>query len=229
MKLINRHNILIEEFDPLNSLSIGNENFAFTTDITGLQTFYKEYESGVSLGTMTNWGWHTVPNTEHFNISETYSYHNINGRQVPYEDQIRTSDRSIRAANYFRENPHRLHLGLIRLIIKKKNGEEISISDIQKPKHQLNLWCGEISSNFKIEDIPVEVNVFVHPELDLVSAKIKSPLIELGRLSVEWLFPYGNSTHTHAGYNFNSPEKHTSIYKKINEFSVSIERKLVLS
>ncbi|MCL4482144.1 MAG: hypothetical protein M1445_05935 [Bacteroidetes bacterium] len=48
--LVTRHNILVEAPDTLASLSVGNGNFAFTTDITGLQTFYREYENGVTLG-----------------------------------------------------------------------------------------------------------------------------------------------------------------------------------
>jgi hypothetical protein len=39
--LVNRHNILVEHFDSLASLTVGNGNFAFTTDLTGLQTFYQ--------------------------------------------------------------------------------------------------------------------------------------------------------------------------------------------
>ena len=49
--LVSRHNILVEQPDTLASLSVGNGEFAFTTDLTGLQTFYKEYENGVTLGT----------------------------------------------------------------------------------------------------------------------------------------------------------------------------------
>jgi len=37
--LVNRHNIEVTEFNPLSSLAVANGNFAFTTYITGLQTF----------------------------------------------------------------------------------------------------------------------------------------------------------------------------------------------
>jgi hypothetical protein len=104
--LVNRHNIRIGEVDPLASLTVGNGNFAFTTDITGLQTFFSDYEEGVSLGTMSNWGWHTMPDTENYNIAETYLYHEIEGRQVPYEHQLNTSTRDLGAVSYFRKNPH---------------------------------------------------------------------------------------------------------------------------
>ena len=64
--LVNRHNITIQGYDSLNSLSVGNGNFAFTTDLTGLQTFHKAYENGAPLGTQSTWGWHSVPNTENY-------------------------------------------------------------------------------------------------------------------------------------------------------------------
>jgi hypothetical protein len=124
--LVNRHNIVVEKFDTLASLSAGNGNFAFTTDFTGLQTFFREYENGVSLGTQSNWGWHTLPNTGNYEIQETWNHYEVEGRQVPYRDQLRTSTRATEAVNYFRENPHRLHLGLIRLLIYKENGEEVN-------------------------------------------------------------------------------------------------------
>lgn len=224
--LVNRHNILVEAFDPLASLTVGNGNFAFTTDITGLQTFFSEYESGVSLGTQSNRGWHTIPNSENYQIAETYLYHEVDGSQVPYEHQLNTTPRALGAVNYFRENPHRLHLGIIRLVIIKENGEEITLDDVVNPRHQLDLWRGEISSRFEVEGQPVEVQLFAHQEFDMISARIVSPLIEAGRLSLEWLFPYGMPVHTHAGYDFDSPEKHTSHISESGPNWATINRKL---
>jgi hypothetical protein len=247
--LVNRHNILVEEFDPMAPLSAGNGNFAFTTDLTGLQTFYQEYEQGIPLGTMSNWGWHTIPNKKFTGVEfprhvksfphyenlinspkyqrkETYSYHEVEGREVPYEDQIESSPRAMEAANYFRSNPHRLHLGIIRLKILKSNGEEIVIEDVKNPRQQLDLWRGEIRSDFKIEGQPVTVRVFVHQQEDLVAARIESPLIESQQLYVEWLFPYGVPEHIHSGYDFNSPEKHFSHLGNTLENAAVIHRTL---
>ena len=41
---------MLKAVDTLGSLSVGNGEFAFTVDVSGLQTFYKEYENGISLG-----------------------------------------------------------------------------------------------------------------------------------------------------------------------------------
>lgn len=46
--LVNRNNPQFSAFDSLASLSVGNGEFAFTVDITGLQTFPDAYKK-VSL------------------------------------------------------------------------------------------------------------------------------------------------------------------------------------
>src|SRR5687768_5027685 len=63
--LVARHNPVMRKLDPLSPLSVGNGEFAFTCDITGLQTFPEEYINGMPLCTMSQWGWHTKPMPEH--------------------------------------------------------------------------------------------------------------------------------------------------------------------
>src|SRR5215831_14847454 len=41
--LVNRHNPTLRRLDPAAPFSLGNGEFAFTADITGLQTFSHEY------------------------------------------------------------------------------------------------------------------------------------------------------------------------------------------
>ena len=224
--LVARHAILVESPDTLASLSVGNGEFAFTTDITGLQTFYREYENGVTLGTQSNWGWHTFPNINKYQLSECNEFSDYRGRKVPYLSQFSGTGRNAAAANYFRENPQRLQLGIIRMLLKKADGSEVRIADIENPKHRLNLWEGRISSEFSIEGQPVKVEVFCHQQSDLIAARVVSPLIEKGQLKIEWLFPYAVPAHIHAGYDFASPNKHYSKLEKIDNQSVRILRTL---
>ena len=56
-----RHNPILRELDPLSPLSLGNGEFAFTADITGLQTFPESHNTAMPLCTMSQWGWHTSP------------------------------------------------------------------------------------------------------------------------------------------------------------------------
>src|SRR5262245_48868523 len=59
--LVHRHDPVLRKFDPLSPSSVGNRQFAFTADVTGLQTFSEIYEQETPLCTMSQWGWHSAP------------------------------------------------------------------------------------------------------------------------------------------------------------------------
>jgi hypothetical protein len=40
-ELVNRHNPVLTKADKSSPLTVGNGNFAFTADITGMQTLYE--------------------------------------------------------------------------------------------------------------------------------------------------------------------------------------------
>lgn len=219
--LVTRHNIENKTIDSLSSLSVGNGEFAFTVDITGLQTFPEFYSRGISLGTMSEWGWHTGKNPENYQLSDVYKTYNVHGRNVDYIRQFRAGegDRKVAASNWLRANPHRIHLGMIGLQIFKEDGTEIAISDIKNPVQTLNLWTGEIDSKFIIEGEAVHLITVCHPDYDLISVKIVSGLIGQDRLSVRINFPLGVETPN--GYDFNSPEKHsTEILADTNNITI---------
>lgn len=224
--LVSRNNVLVEGFDSLASLSVGNGNFAFTTDLSGLQTFYSDYENGVPLGTQSNWGWHTNPNTENYQWSETLKYWDVQGRKVPYRHQLKDSPRANAACNYFRENPQRLHLGMIGLKLTKADGTPAVIHDIKNARHELDMWAGKITSSFEFDGEPVKVETYCHQGQDQISAHIESPLIAKGQLAVQWKFPAAVAQNTHAGYDFNSPEKHQSVLQENANNHATIHRQL---
>ncbi len=209
-ELVTRHNIRNSVIDSLNSLSVGNGEFAFTVDATGLQTFPEFYSKGISLGTMSNWGWHTGENPQNFQLSEVYRTYEVHGRSVDYLWQYGGGDeaRKREATNWLRENPHRIHLGMIGLQIIKKDGSELRIRDIGENIQTLNLWTGEIESRFKVEGEPVTVITVCHPQEDLISARIESELIRENRLKVKIHFPLGIALPS--GYDFNKPDNHVT-------------------
>ena len=224
--LINRHNINVTKPDTLASLSVGNGEFAYTADITGMQTFYKQYENGISLGTQSQWGWHTIPTDSNYTIQDVLvDYESCNDKSVPYAIQHREG-RAARAANWLRGNPHRLHLGIIGLSIIKKNGEEIQLSDIQNPKQNLNLWTGVLTSEFEIEGEKVKVETVSHQDDDLAAFNISSPLIRAGRLKVNLKFPYGKECHVCPGYDWENNERHSSSLVENISSHVIIQRDL---
>ena len=208
--LVTRHNIENSVIDSLNSLSVGNGEFAFTVDITGLQTFPEFYSKGISLGTMSDWGWHTWPNPRNFRLEDNYKTYYVHGKPVNYVHQFSASEDSLKAeaSTWLRTNPHRIHLGMIGLYMTNKDGTETGVNDINNPVQKLNLWDGEIDSRFQVEGIPVHVTTICHPDKDMISVRISSGLIAEKRFCLKIHFPLGVSSP--GGYDFNEPERHNT-------------------
>jgi protein-glucosylgalactosylhydroxylysine glucosidase len=223
--LVNRHNIEISKIDSLNSLSVGNGNFAFTVDITGLQTFPEYHSKGIPLGTMSDWGWHTAPNVNGYNLSQVYRTYDVHGRKINYVHSFTGKADTLKteASSFLRANPHRIHLGMIGLEILKKDGTKITKGDVKNPMQKLNLWTGEIESKFTIEGEQVMVYTVCHPDNDLISVKIVSNLLNKRRLRVKINFPLGIPAQN--GYDFNSPEKHSTKIVSENDKQVLFERR----
>jgi hypothetical protein len=216
--LVSRHNVVLHVPDTLGSLSVGNGEFAFTTDVSGLQTFYNEYENGISLGTQAQWGWHSSPSDERFSLRDvTQEFESCDGTKVPYAIQ-HDEGRGGEATRYLRANPHRLHLGLIGLTLLKKDGSEVTLEDLSNITQQLDLWTGKIESEYEIEGVPVRVVVYGHQQQDAIAVRIQSPLIGLHRLGVRFNFPYGNECHVCPGYDLSNFTKHQTdiVSKEVN-------------
>jgi hypothetical protein len=223
--LVQRHNVLVTKPDPLSSLSVGNGRFAFTVDVTGLQTFPLAYEKGVPLGTQSEWGWHSFIDTAGYKREEYLKEYTLNGRKISYAVQS-NSGRSKAAADWFRQNPHRLQLGNLGFEIIKTDNTIATINDIQNVKQQLDLWTGEIRSSFTVEGVAVMVSTLCSQQQDVISASIKSELIKSGRLKISLVFPYPTGEWTDVGTNYQRDEKHLSFIHKNSATAVSIFHQL---
>ena len=208
--VVQRHNILLSKIDSLSSLSVGNGNFAFTVDATGMQSFPDAYANGVPLGTQSVWGWHSFPNTEKLKIEEAQKTFELEGRKISYTVQLKEPERSRKAVEYFRVNPHRLQLGNIGMEIKKKNGSFATVNDIKNIRQTLDLWTGIISSSFTVEEVPVKVITICHQQRDAVSFKIESALLKENRIQIRIHFPYPNGQWKDVGNNWSNEDKHAS-------------------
>jgi hypothetical protein len=59
--LVSRHSVRVAAIDSASPLTVGNGEFGFTADVTGLQTLNATYASFPPLQTMSHWGWHKIP------------------------------------------------------------------------------------------------------------------------------------------------------------------------
>lgn len=220
-KLANRHNVIINEFDSLSSVSVGNGEFAFTVDATGLQTYPEIYENGVCLGTMSEWGWHSFPNDSGYKMDETYKYFQVENREVPYAIQWNEPVRKKEASNYFRVNPHRLQLSGFGLELIHSNKTKVGAEEIKNISQELNLWEGTIKSQFEIENDKVKVVTFSSPEKDKIYSKIQSERIKNGLLGVKLQFPYPTGEHVDGASDYQNGEKHqTEIIVSANNSAI---------
>jgi protein-glucosylgalactosylhydroxylysine glucosidase len=207
--VVQRHNVIIDRIDSLASLSVGNGNFAFTIDATGMQSFPEAYAKGVPLGTQSVWGWHSFPNTENLKVEEAQKTYDLEGRKISYTVQPKEAAAK-KAVEYFRVNQHRLQLGNIGLEIKKKDGSLVTAKDIKGFNQELDMWTGIITSLFVVEGVPVKVITIAHQQLDAVSFRIESALIAEKRIQVRIRFPCPNGQWKDVGDNWLNDEKHES-------------------
>ena len=222
--LVTRHDVVLTNFDAANPLSVGNGEFCFTVDATGLQTFPEAFEKTTPLGTLSDWGWHTFPNPngwdiDHFQFKE---YTNLLGRAVPYADvphNVQTPE-----IKWLRANPHRLHLGQIGFVLKHADGSPATTNDLKDIRQKLDLWNGEIISHFKFDGEPVDVETFCHPGVDAIAVRLESPLLKTGRIAIQIHFPYGTGDVDTADWT--RPEAHETIAKMGLANVVEFERKL---
>jgi hypothetical protein len=210
--LVTRHNVINHCFDSLSSLTVGNGKFAMTVDATGLQSFPDHYRNGISLGTFSDWGWHSFPDSCRFRYEEILKEADFRGRKITYNVQWKEPERKRKATDHFRQNPHRLHLGLIGMEIIGRDGLPVKMKDIRQIDQELNGWEGTVVSSFSVEGKKVQVLTICHPESDLVSVRIRSCLVKQGKIRIKFSFAYPSGGHVDDGCDWNSPEKHQTLF-----------------
>ena len=224
--VVARHTINIKSVDTLSSLTVGNGRFAFTVDVTGLQTFPEHYQNGVPLGTQSEWGWHSFTNTERYRENEALREYELEGKKITYMVQSNSNERSKGASDYFRINQHRLQLGNIGLDITKPDGSFITPEDIKDIDQKLDLWTGEITSKFSVDNVPVEVITYAHMEQDAIAAKVRSALIEAGRIKIRIRFPFPTDQWSDYGTNYLHEDKHNTSLIEQSSTSASLKHSL---
>ena len=208
--VLERNNPKVTNADPLNSLSVGNGHFATTVDVTGMQSYPLNYQQGVPLCSMSDWGWHSFPNTENLRHEETEKVMDLgHGRKEVYAVEYKVDGRGKKATEYFRINPHRLNLGNVALVIKDGKGQ-IKEADIKDIDQQLNLYSGVITSHFSALGKPVTVKTACMPCEDAMIYSINSHLLSSGKVSVCLSLPYPSGKHADAATDWGNEDKHAS-------------------
>ncbi|KAI8631031.1 Six-hairpin glycosidase-like protein [Xylariaceae sp. FL1651] len=188
---------------PITPLQVGNGNFAFGVDITGLQTFNP-------FATMSTWGWHnfSLPTTPgQMSVSDFVGLDWwTHGRLVNY-DQPNPAQNDI--SNWLIQNPQRLNLARIGFSFNRKETTEESL---QEKTQELDLWTGKISSSFKYNGTAVYVETWADPTSDSVGISVKSDLLLTESLGIFLDFPLPTRNKFDAPFVgvFNATSNHTT-------------------
>lgn len=217
--LVTRNNPQVTAFDSLSSLSVGNGEFAYTVDATGLQTFPGLYAKGVPLGTQSQWGWHSYDNPQNYTHDETLKEYDFGrGKKELYSTQFNEAGRQKEAANWFRVNPHRLHLGIVGFELD----EDASPGQFTEINQTLDLWRGVINSRFTLNGVPFSVQTSCHPASDMIAARIESK----ARAGINFRFPYPTGGHADDACNWEANDKHSTTIVSQDGQSAVLKRQL---
>lgn len=173
--VVRRHNIHLSEPKPL--LQVGNGEFTFNFDTTGLQTF--------AGNTMSHWAWHSFPlppgySTRDVPSTGTHERGRLTGGQpIPPEHA--------KLYKWMYENPHRTNLSRLRLV--HRDGSPLAPEEIGNPDRHLNLWTGLARSRFQINSQVMQVETCCHPTLDLLAFRMGT--LELIHAELKLMLDFG--------------------------------------
>ncbi len=190
--LVSRHNVVHQSAAAEHFLQVGNGEFAYAFDVTGMQTLDRAFERAIPLHTMSNWGWHSFPNAAGHRYEQTLTEYPTGERNVSYADRQNTP-----AGEYFRASPHRVNLARIGLWWEGQGENGATAADLEDftdIEQTLDLWTGCATSRFMFRGEPVTVTTVAHSERDVVGFRIESLLVAQGKLGLTVQFGYPAGT-----------------------------------
>lgn len=221
---VERHQPVLKALHPESPLTVGNGDFAYSVDISGLQTLYDNYVSETPLCTLANWGWHTMPAdcpSGRYTLSDvSMDRYMFCGREVTYAKSRFPGNEPV--YDWLRMNPHKFHLARIGF---RMNGESLNAAAFSDIHQELHLYRGFIESRYRLSGTPCQVLTACSPESDTLAFRIESDLLQSG-LTVDIDFPYASADIT--GTDWQAVGLHSTklegslIYRKLDQTQYSI-------
>jgi len=184
---------IVQQFNPHRTassnstpLQVGNGNFAFGADVTGLQTF-------LPYNTLSTWAWHnsSLPTTP--NQTEPSDFTGLDwwthNRLVNY-DQPNPAETDI--SQWMIANPQRVNLGRVGLWF---GGENVTEEDVESKEQSLDMYGGVISSSFVWNGETVQVTTIGDPFSSTIAVELVSTLLQKGSLGIFFDYPYMTGTN----------------------------------
>jgi len=198
-------------------MQVGNGNFAFGADVTGLQ-------SVLPHNTLSSWGWHNSSLPTKPNQTSITDFTGLDwlthGRLVNY-DQPNPAEAVI--SQWLIANPHRANLARIGLIMA--NGTELVESNLQNKTQDLDMYTGILYSSFGLQGANVSVQTIVDSDSDTLAVQVQSSLFTDGKLAVFFDYPYASDKNKFdapfVGL-FNATKNHTTTLSSSGNSSAQI-------
>ena len=126
--LVTRHNI--EWNDLHGQIPLGNGEFCFNADATGLQTF--------GGSTMSHWGWHSAPLPPSSTAADIPPTGTVEKGRI--KGPMRKAAERGELDSWMFRNPHPMNLGRLRLV--RPGGAALETRDIGNVTRKYDLWTG---------------------------------------------------------------------------------------
>ncbi|GFH41524.1 hypothetical protein Hs30E_00750 [Lactococcus hodotermopsidis] len=183
-KILQAYSPKLTAVDFKSPLNVGNGQIAFYCDVTGFQTFNETYtQHHVPLCCMAQWGWHATPVSSEIDsytladlVMTTFDF---NGRKVAYPVEPKMGNEVV--YNWLRQNPHRMNLIQVALLV---GGVKPEISELSDVEQTLHLATGVVESRYKIAGKSYHVETFSDDKTDTIGFK------SAGKTEIELVFPY---------------------------------------
>ena len=199
-KLIRRH--LIEKIGTDKCYPLGNGEFCFTGDFTGLQTFRGNC--------MSHWGWHSFPLPQGMasaDIPDTGCFLDY----FPADGIDRVPEEKKEEAEYIFCNPHPLNLARIRFV--KGNGEPLGREEVTPLHFCLDIYDGVATACFAYRNTEVTVTVLSYSGQDGIAVRVDmEPEMSAPDLAVEIEFPYPSLEITEWIGDFQAEQRHDTAF-----------------
>lgn len=184
---------VVSQFNPTRNASslttpmqVGNGNFAFGADVTGLQTFQP-------FAILSSWGWKNDTLPPGKTMADVENYEGVSwfnhGRLVEYDFGGEGT-----MEQWLISNPNRVNLGRIGLSFLSESGDPQSINEqnLTNVHQELQLWSGILISQFQIGGVEVMVKTAASQTTDSIGIEITSALLQTGELGVFLDFPWND-------------------------------------
>ncbi len=228
--LVHRHNPYTSSWDPQSPLSLGNGNFTFTGDFTGLQTCVDTKTASIPRCTMSTWGFHAYadapPDAADLRL---HTFIREDGSTVGYMSDPTGQEDLYHA---LRINPHRFHLGNIGFRFASMKGSGTSLlyldtdllAQVGHMEQSLDMYAGVLKICFTYRGKRVEVHTAVHPDIDALSIKVRTSLFHEGELSLSIRFPYGS--HEMSGADWTGEDRHATDLQRTSDSTFLFTRNM---